>query len=318
MVATICDDILIPNVFIVVVPNGCLLLLKCTSKIVAIHGVVESLSILLGFLRWVHAELRACLRHAVVALGWSLAPGLLVSHMQTSRILCVLEERIIVALIIDALHCLNIFLKFVKFESVMYTLADDDMKLLDLLDFLSENLLISIDVICKCHLVPLVADPALCGISPVGAFFDIIVPQDACENNVVHVACHRVFHQGIVGDLVNTHEHEGQLTSRSVSVFTHHFTLCPLFVTLDPELALLGEEVLVLLMSSLILLTHWVSRFSECFHAQIIEAFECLTLLSDLGLLSLIDSLEFLLLSLKFLLPLDHLLDELHHFTVSR
>ena len=89
-------------------------------------------------------------------------------------------------------------------------------------------------------------------------------------------------------------------------------------MTLDPELALLGEEVLVLLMSSLILLTHWVSRFSECFHAQIIEAFESLTLLSDLGLLSLIDSLEFLLLRLKFLLPLDHLLDELHHFTVSR
>ena len=194
MVATICDDILVPYVFIVVVPNGSLLLLKRTSKIISVHGVIESLSILLSFLGGVHAELRACLRHAIVALGWSLAPGLLVSHMQSSRILVVLEERVIVALIIDALHSLNIFLKFVKFESVMYTLTDDDMQLLNLLDFLSKNLLISIDVICKCHLVPLVADPALCGVSPVGAFFDVIVPQDACENNVVHVACHRVFH----------------------------------------------------------------------------------------------------------------------------
>ena len=62
-------------------------------------------------------------------------------------------------------------------------------------------------MIGKRQLVPFVAHPALGGVHPEGTFFDFLVAKHTREDNLVHVACHRILDKLVVGHLVYAHEH---------------------------------------------------------------------------------------------------------------
>ena len=73
-------------------------------------------------------------------------------------------------------------------------------------------------MISDIDLVPLLADPALRSIWPILALLDVIMTKDSSENDFIHVASHWVLDEEIIGHLVDTHEHEGQLTCGSIVV----------------------------------------------------------------------------------------------------
>lgn len=61
-------------------------------------------------------------------------------------------------------------------------------------------------------LLPLLADVALSGVTPVIALLDIVTAEDARENYFIHVSGHRVFNQQLERYLVNSHKKQSQLT----------------------------------------------------------------------------------------------------------
>ena len=117
-------------------------------------------------------------------------------------------EEGVFALCIDAGDGLSVLLELLELEPVVHCIADDLLQGLNLGDFLVENLLVSLDVVGQRDFVPLVADPALSGVGPVRALFDVFMAEDSSEDCLVHVAGHWVLHQSIVGDLIDTHEHK--------------------------------------------------------------------------------------------------------------
>ena len=121
------------------------------------------------------------------------------------------------------------------------------MKFIDLCHLLMENLSIVLQMIGKSALVMLSADPALSRVHPVVTFFDLVMTQHAGENDLIHVAGHRVLYEKIVGDLIDSHEHEGQLARRAILVLLHDLHFSSLLVTLDSQLAHLLEHVFLLL-----------------------------------------------------------------------
>ena len=82
------------------------------------------------------------------------------------------------------------------------------LELLYFVDLLSEDFAI-VGVVLEDHFVPFAADPALHSIAPEGSLFNFIVTKDARENDLIHIASHRIFNQEVVCHLVDAHEHEG-------------------------------------------------------------------------------------------------------------
>lgn len=62
-------------------------------------------------------------------------------------------------------------------------------------------------------LVPLLAHPALHSVDPVSALFNVLVPKNSREDDLVHVASHWILDEQIEGHLIDAHEHEGQFAS---------------------------------------------------------------------------------------------------------
>jgi len=56
------------------------------------------------------------------------------------------------------------------------------------------------------ELIPPIADPTRITVRPVGTLLDVVVAEDPGQNNVVHVAGHRVLGEQLVGYLVDAHE----------------------------------------------------------------------------------------------------------------
>ena len=63
-------------------------------------------------------------------------------------------------------------------------------------------------------LLPLLTNPALIAIAPDFAVFDVLLAEDAGENHLAHIPCHRIVHQHIISHLINTNKHHGNLGCR--------------------------------------------------------------------------------------------------------
>lgn len=87
------------------------------------------------------------------------------------------------------------------------------MKLVQLADVSLHDLVVGLRELNR-GLVPLLAHVTLRAILPQVASVNIIVTQDAREDDLVHVTCHGVLEQQVVRDLVDAHEHECHLTGR--------------------------------------------------------------------------------------------------------
>ena len=103
-------------------------------------------------------------------------------------------EEGVFALSIKAGDGLSILLELLEFEPVIYCIADDLLQGFNLGNFLVEDLLVSLDVVGQRDFIPLVADPALSGVGPVRALFDVIMAEDSGEDCLVHVTGHWILH----------------------------------------------------------------------------------------------------------------------------
>ena len=60
-------------------------------------------------------------------------------------------------------------------------------------------------------------------ICPEDTLLDVVVTKDTSEDNLVHVTCHWIFDEQLVGHLVDAHEHEGKLSCRSIILLLGDF-----------------------------------------------------------------------------------------------
>jgi hypothetical protein len=81
----------------------------------------------------------------------------------------------------------------------------------DLGNFLGPFRVVRAGINLNYSLLPLLADVALSGVTPVIALLDIVTAEDARENYFVHVSGHRVFDQQLERYLVNSHKKQSQL-----------------------------------------------------------------------------------------------------------
>ena len=157
---------------------------------------------------------------------------------------------------------------------------------------LLEDLSVVLQVIGQGHLVELAANPAVSRVHPVGALLDLVVAQDSREDDFVHVARHRVLLEQVLSDLVDAHEQESELTCRPVLVLFEDLHLGPLFVPLNLQLAHLLEQVFLVLRPARVLLVRCLAEFLVGLHDGILQALELLSLIRDVLLLFLVDSLQ--------------------------
>jgi len=80
--------------------------------------------------------------------------------------------------------------------------------IIDLVDLLGKDWAIIANMILNFNFVPLLANPTLGAIDPVGALLNVFVANYAREDDFVHVASHRILDQKLVRDLVDTHKHQ--------------------------------------------------------------------------------------------------------------
>ena len=92
--------------------------------------------------------------------------------------------------------------------------------------------------------------------------------------------------------MVNAHEQESELTCRPVLVLFEDLHLGPRLVPLNLQLAHLLEQVFLVLWPSDILLLSCLAEFLVGLHDGILEALELLSLIRDVLLLFLVDSLQ--------------------------
>ena len=78
------------------------------------------------------------------------------------------------------------------------------------------------------------------------AFVDIVVSQDSAEDDLIHVASHRILEQQVVGDFVDSHEHKSHLTCRLGSLLLIGISLDLLLDSLNLEGILHHVELLFL------------------------------------------------------------------------
>lgn len=74
-------------------------------------------------------------------------------------------------------------------------LVNLSMKLVKLGYILLEEVFVAAIVILEDHLVPLLTNPALHSVHPVCAFLNLFVTKDAREDDLLHVASHRILHE---------------------------------------------------------------------------------------------------------------------------
>ena len=136
------------------------------------------------------------------------------------------------------------------------------MQICNLTNFLVENFFVAF-VMSENHFVVLLTYPALHCIHPVCTLFNLVVAQDTGEDDLVHVACHWILNKEIVGDLINSHEHECKLASWSIFLLLHHFNLCFDPLTLNTELFHLLKDIFLLLrpIDDFLLITKHLEHF---------------------------------------------------------
>ena len=187
------------------------------------------------------------------------------------------------------------------------------MQLVKLGYVLLEEVFVAAIVILEDHLVPLLADPALHSVHPVCAFLDLFVTKDAREDDLLHVASHRILHEQVVRDLIDTHEHESKLTCRAVFLLLDHLNLSFDPLTLRAQLLHLLEEVDLLLRLLNVLLLDWITEHLEHLLAEICDAFNRIKLFLDFIMVSFEGLLHSLLLRFDLSLSLHDLVDKLLH-----
>lgn len=96
----------------------------------------------------------------------------------------------------------------------------------------------------------------------------------------------------VLSDLVDAHEQESELTCRPVLVLLEDLHLGPLFVPLNLQLAHLLEQVFLVLWPARVLLVRCLAEFLVGLHDGILQALELLSLIRDVLLLFLVDSLQ--------------------------
>ena len=81
------------------------------------------------------------------------------------------------------------------------------MQGLKFLDLLLKELLVLNVINLEDYFVPFLTNPTLDSIDPVLALLDIVMAKNTRENDLLHVASHRIFLKEVLSDLVDTHEH---------------------------------------------------------------------------------------------------------------
>ena len=105
-----------------------------------------------------------------------------------------MEQRIVIAVELEALYRFDLFLEFFVRNLVMDRFAYDYLECVDLGHFLREYFSVRDWVVGERYLIPLMADPALRTICPVGPFLYIVMAENPRENRLIHITCHRIFH----------------------------------------------------------------------------------------------------------------------------
>lgn len=144
-----------------------------------------------------------------------------------------------------------------------------------------KELLVLYIVDLECHLVPLLADPALHSIDPKSAFLDVLVAKHACENDFLHITRHRVLHQKVLSNLIDAHEHKGKLACGAVLVLLYHYNFSLDALTLRSQFLQLFEPVTLRFRPILSLLFARVAKHLEHFFFKIGKAFKSIKLLLD-------------------------------------
>ena len=115
---------------------------------------------------------------------------------------------------IDEAACINrfqlvIYLSLLLIDSELILHGDFNflMQGLKFLDLLLKELLVLNVINLEDYFVPFLTNPTLDSIDPVLALLDIVMAKNTRENDLLHVASHRIFLKEVLSDLVDTHEH---------------------------------------------------------------------------------------------------------------
>lgn len=104
------------------------------------------------------------------------------------------------------------------------------------------------------------------------------MPQNSREHNIVHISGHWIFDQQIVRNLVNSHEHECQLASRSILRFFGELVFCTGPLPLNSQI-LHRFFVINLLIFGTIHRHLFFSKRRCIFHCHFFDSLECIELI---------------------------------------
>ena len=189
------------------------------------------------------------------------------------------------------------------------------MQFLNLFNILYEDLLI-LFVNLKDVLIPFLAHPTLHWVDPEGSFFDLIVTKNTREDDLIHVACHWIFNEQVSCNLVDSHEHESQLSGRSIFLIFDYFDLCLDPLAFDSQIFELIEGILLLFRLTFILLLLWITVELKHLLLEVLNTLKSINILPHFIFVLCVYSLKCFLLSFKLFLPLNQLFDKLAYFWV--